>query len=74
MLHPLLLLVEKATRKFLPSILFKTRVDAEAGEERLKKLSLLIGNLKAVRKVFGGRLYSVVLRLSEDLVPKPMPF
>lgn len=47
-------LVEKATRKFLPSVLFKTRIDGDSGEERLKKLSLLIGNLKAVRKGFGG--------------------
>ncbi|KAF9375748.1 hypothetical protein CPB97_011257 [Podila verticillata] len=43
--------VEKATRKFLPSVLFKTRIDGDSGEERLKKLSLLIGNLKARRPI-----------------------
>ncbi|GJJ68327.1 condensin complex subunit 3 [Entomortierella parvispora] len=37
------------TRKFLPGILFKIRLDADAGEIRLKKLTLLLGNLKHKR-------------------------
>ncbi|KAF9937108.1 hypothetical protein BGZ65_001803 [Modicella reniformis] len=36
-------------RKYLPLILHKIRLDGDAGEIRLKKLTLLIGNLKAKR-------------------------
>ncbi|KAG0368508.1 nuclear condensing complex subunit [Gamsiella multidivaricata] len=36
-------------RKHLPLILYKTRLDGDAGEIRLKKLTLLMGNLKAKR-------------------------
>ncbi|KAF8957558.1 hypothetical protein BGZ46_002160, partial [Entomortierella lignicola] len=38
-----------AVRKHLPLVLYKVRIDADAGEIRLKKLTLLIGNLKARR-------------------------
>ncbi|KAF8940555.1 nuclear condensing complex subunit [Dissophora ornata] len=38
-----------ATRKHLPLILYKMRLDGDSGEIRLKKLTLLIGNLKAKR-------------------------
>ncbi|KAG0297693.1 hypothetical protein BGZ98_000478 [Dissophora globulifera] len=38
-----------AIRKHLPIILYKARVDSDAGEIRLKKLTLLVGNLKAKR-------------------------
>ncbi|KAG0021693.1 hypothetical protein BGZ81_008818 [Podila clonocystis] len=37
---------DTAVRKFLPSILFKMRIDGDAGETRLKALTLLLGNLK----------------------------
>ncbi|KAF9431507.1 hypothetical protein BGZ76_000225 [Entomortierella beljakovae] len=38
-----------AIRKHLPLILYKIRLDNDSGEIRLKKLTLLIGNLKAKR-------------------------
>ncbi|KAG0004974.1 hypothetical protein BGZ80_010262 [Entomortierella chlamydospora] len=38
-----------AVRKHLPLVLYKIRLDGDAGEIRLKKLTLLIGNLKARR-------------------------
>ncbi|KAG0045609.1 hypothetical protein BGZ83_009210 [Gryganskiella cystojenkinii] len=37
------------TRKYLPGILFKIRLDGDSGEIRLKKLTLLLGNLKHKR-------------------------
>ncbi|KAF9910006.1 hypothetical protein EC991_007625 [Linnemannia zychae] len=38
-------------RKFLPNILHKIPLDDDAGEIRLKKLTLLIGNLKTKRPI-----------------------
>ncbi|KAF9188617.1 hypothetical protein BGZ51_000480 [Haplosporangium sp. Z 767] len=38
-------------RKFLPNVLYKIRLDGDAGEIRLKKLTLLIGNLKEKRPI-----------------------
>ncbi|KAI1316429.1 hypothetical protein EDD11_009992 [Mortierella claussenii] len=40
-----------AVRKYFPLILHKTRLDGDAGEIRLKKLTLLMGNLKAKRPI-----------------------
>ncbi|KAF9914395.1 hypothetical protein BX616_008397 [Lobosporangium transversale] len=40
-----------AVRKHLPVILYRCRLDGDAGEIRLKKLTLLIGNLNAKRPI-----------------------
>ncbi|KAF9586163.1 hypothetical protein BGW38_009060 [Lunasporangiospora selenospora] len=55
-------------RRHLPGILHKTRLDADSGDIRLKKLTLLIGNLKAKRPMTESMSKKYLLTVEKNIL------